>query len=142
MASIFDIEGIVAPRQEGGGSEKGLPSIRSKNREAPASLSSSEAVTAKRRLADMVMKAFETLQEAMETADHNTAIKAAQIVLDRSGFGPKTTMDINTTSVDLTALSRDQLAERAAKIASIIREKKEQARTIDVPPTSPQEAVS
>ena len=54
-----------------------------------------------------------------------------QIVLDRSGFGPKSTMDVNTTTIDLSELTREQLAERAASIASILRAKKQ---AIDVTP--------
>jgi len=81
----------------------------------------------------MVERAFEALEEAMDSADHQTAVKAAQIILDRTGFGPKSTVDVNTTHLDLTEMTREQLAERASQLAKRLREKQVQA--IDVSST-------
>lgn len=94
------------------------PVKRSKHRQS-ISLSSIRAGQVK--LQDMIDTAFQALQEAMIYADHSTAIKAAQIVLDRSGYGPKSTVDVNSVHLDLSELSRDELAERASALAKRIR---------------------
>lgn len=114
------------------------PIMRSKHRQA---LSQFDLVRGKRSLSALVDRAFETLDEAMISAEHATAIKAALGVLDRAGFGPKSTLDVNQTTVDLTALSRIQLAERALKIHQMIKEREDRKTlpasqsTIDVTPT-------
>lgn len=114
MASIYDFGGIPSPPSN----PDPKPVKRSKKRE---SLSTTEIRVAKQRLSDMVERAFETLETAMECADYGTAIKAAQIILDRAGFGPKSTVDVNTTHLDLSSLSKEELAERASKIAGLLR---------------------
>lgn len=95
---------------------------RSKKRD---SLSSTDLRTGRMKLSGLVDLAFNTLESAMRGADWNTATKAAQIVLDRTGFGPKSTMDINTTHVDLSNLTKDQLADRALRIHKMIQGAKE-----------------
>ncbi len=113
MASIFDDIDIPSrPVVE-------EPKPRSKKREA---LTGYEVVQGKRRLADMVEIAFDTLEEAAKTADHATAVKAATAILDRAGFGPKSTVDVNTTTIDLTTLSRAELAERASKVHQMLKD--------------------
>jgi hypothetical protein len=77
----------------------------------------------------MVERAFETLQGAMTAADYSTAIKAAQIILDRAGFGPKSTVDVNTAVIDLSNMSREELAARASAIAQTLREKSDSQTT-------------
>ncbi len=127
MANVFDPESKgpkPAPREK-------EPKSRSKNREA---LSVSEATTGKRRLYEMVEEAFQTLQNAMSEADWPTAIKAAQVVLDRAGFGPKSTLDVNTLNIDLSNLSKDQLADRAQKVSEILRNRKPDTPPSDAPP--------
>lgn len=93
-------------------------------------LTSTERRTGQRKLSEMVDTAFVALQEAMTTADHATSVKAALGILDRAGFGPKSTMDINTTQMDLSALSKEELAERALKIANLIRNRQQIENTI------------
>ena len=107
--------------------------MRSKHRQA---LSQFDLVKGKRSLSELVDRAFETLDEAMVSAEHATAIKAALGVLDRAGFGPKSTLDVNQTTIDLTALSRGQLAERALKIHQMLKAREAQRSTIDVTPAS------
>jgi hypothetical protein len=126
MASIFDMDPEGMPPRP--------PEIldtpkRSKTRE---SLSNFEVTQGKRRLADMVEEAFKVLQEAMVHADYATGIKAAQIILDRAGFGPKSTVDVNSVHVDLSNLTREELAARAEKISGMLRGQK----VIDVTPTT------
>lgn len=126
MSSIFDMD-----PPDGKKPTKDVK--RSKHRE---SLTPAELLSGKRKLSEMVESAFMALQDAMVAADHPTAIKAAQIILDRAGFGPKSTVDVNTTHTDLSALSREELAERASKIAGILRSQgKEVPVTIKTPDT-------
>ena len=113
MASVYDIDNPF-PKPDQPEKVK-----RSKHREF---LTSSELVAGKRKLADMVDRAFLALEEAMVSADHTTAVKAAQIILDRAGFGPKSTVDVNTTTLDLSSLSREELAARASGIADMLRQ--------------------
>jgi len=114
MASIFDMDPDGLPKRE---KEEEKPR-RSKHREK---MTPSETASAKTRLAQMVEKAFDALEEAVQHADHGNSIKAAQILLDRAGFGPRSTVDVNATHTDLTTLSREELAERAAKITAKLR---------------------
>jgi len=128
MASIFDLDpNDLPPRPK----EEDLPMKRSKHREH---LSNSDFAAGKRTLMSMVESAFDCLENAVQHADYPTAIKAAQIILDRSGFGPKSTVDVNTTSMDLSALTREELAERASRISHLLRNKDQ--KTIDVTPVS------
>lgn len=96
------------------------PITRMKRRQ---SLSSYDLMKGKRSLGALVERAFDTLDEAMISAEHATAIKAALGVLDRAGFGPRSTLDVNQTTVDLTEFTREQLAERAIKVANLIKER-------------------
>jgi hypothetical protein len=118
MSSIFDDDPIDpnSPPVQGKSEDK----KRSKHRET---LNSSDMTTGRRKLAEMVTEAFNTLQNATREADYPTAIKAAQIILDRAGFGPKSTVDVNTTHVDLSELTREELAERASRISAQLRGK-------------------
>lgn len=110
MASVYDELGPPAgpttPIEE---SEK----ARSKKRLTPTQIRAGQV-----KLHKLVDRAFETLDAAMDLADFPTAVKAAQIVLDRTGFGPKTTVDVNSTHVDLTALTTAQLAEFALHLSN------------------------
>lgn len=121
--SIFD-NGPAAPP------EKAIKIKRSKKREVEA-LSPLDLAQGKRRLADMVEMAFNTLEEAATHADHNTAIKAAQIILDRAGFGPKSSLDVTNLNFDLSALSREELADRASQLAKKLREGREPKQISD-----------
>lgn len=124
MASIFDFDDNIPPLQgastplEDPESKSKKKSKRSKVREQ---LTPSELAEGKETLKGMVDVAFRALEEAVRYADHNISIKAAQIILDRAGFGPKTTVDVNTTTVDLSNLSKDELAERALKLSQRLK---------------------
>lgn len=120
MASIFDSDPNDLPPRE---KDEDEPKKRGKGR---TPLSPAEYAKGKRTLYEMVEVAFKTLLDAMQHGDYNVAAKAAQTVLDRTGFGPKSTVDINTVNVDLTSLSRDELASRAEQIAQQIRTKSSQ----------------
>lgn len=85
-------------------------------------LSASEVNRGKRRLAEGVEFAFDTLERAMECADWQTAVKAATAYLDRAGFGPRSNMEAPPASArDLTELSREDLADYAHKIAMLLK---------------------
>ncbi len=84
------------------------------------------------RLSDL---AFQTLEDAMRNADYPTATKAAQTVLDRSGFGPKSTVDVNTTHIELADLSLEELADRAERLRKLITAQQERSLPINVTPS-------
>ena len=121
MASIFDdFEPVSVPS-----SNEPVSVHRGKKRE---SLTSAEVTSGKRRLSAMVDRAFDVLSQIVVEADYPTALKAIQIILDRSGFGPKTSLDVTTTSIDLSAMTRDELAARAQQIATTLRTKIEEQK--------------
>lgn len=124
MASIFDFD--QNPSDSGSLSKE--PESKKKRSKHREKLTPSELAAGRVRLADMVEKAFASLEEALEEADHGNMIKAAQIILDRAGFGPKSTVDVNTTNVDLSALSREELANRALQLAGMLKNQAESER--------------
>lgn len=88
-------------------------------------LSASELREGQKTLFQLVDKAFRTLDEAMNSADFNTAVRAALGVLDRTGFGPRSTVDVNNThSIDYSEMSSEELAKRAEMIAANLRNSK------------------
>lgn len=111
--NVFDIGGPSAPVEK-----KPEPKRRSKHRET---LTQQQLINGQVKLNDLVDLAFETLREAMVSSDFNNAIRAAQITLDRAGYGPKQTVDINQTTMDLSNLSKDELAARAQKLADTLK---------------------
>lgn len=120
MPSIFDMDpNDLPPRPKDDDTPvraSGKP--RNNKRETLTPL---ELAKGKLTLLGLTELAMKTLQETMENADFQVAMRAAQIVLDRAGFGPKTTVDVNTTHMDLSSLSMDELAERANLIVKKIR---------------------
>ena len=134
MANIFD-QAPSSPFADPDADTLEARPSRSKKR---PELTSSQRRAGQVKLLDMVEAAFHTLHEALEHADFSTAIKAAQIILDRSGFGPKSTVDVNNTHIDLSQLSKDELASRALRLAELLRASGREipSNTIDVTPTS------
>jgi hypothetical protein len=115
MASIFDSDPNGLPPRPKEKEEK-----RDKKRQ---SLTQSEFAACGRTLLAKVEKAFQTLEDAMSNADFNTAVKAAQIILDRTGFGPKSTLDVNQVTMDLSSLTDEQLRERAKGVVRMLEAK-------------------
>lgn len=107
MATVYDGIGPPPPA---------APEPRRKRANRRESLTPTEHKSGQRRLYEMVEAAFHTLEEAMQEADYNGAIRAAIAILDRSGFGPKSAIDLTTTNVDLSELTTEQLAARAEAI--------------------------
>lgn len=131
MTSVFDTIEHTAPEPR-----NDEPPKRSKTR--VENLTVGVIRRGRKTLAEMVELAFITLEEAMLHADYNTASRAAIATLDRAGFGPKTTVDINSTHIDLSELSREELDERMVKLRerlqqSAIRKVVDNTKTIDVP---------
>lgn len=71
------------------------------------------------RLEDMVGMAFDTIQEAMQFADYSVAVQASKLVLDRSGFGPSSTLRVEDAT-DLSNLSTEELALLAIKLSQCL----------------------
>lgn len=129
MTSIYDgVETSSKPQDE----EPSVVVKRNKNRDP---LTTTELRQGKQRLFQIVERAFQTLEEAMEKADYSTSVKAALGVLDRTGFGPKSSMDVTTTNIDLSNLTKEELAARAQKVAELIRAAQSKSNVIDVVPT-------
>lgn len=78
---------------------------------------------ARERLDQLVLPAIKVLADAMKTNDINAQLRAAQLVLDRSGFGPKSDInlggELNTnqkTTIDLKQLSAETLKQIRAEM--------------------------
>lgn len=74
-----------------------------------------------RLLQRSVPLAIRALRQAMRQGDHAEAVKAALGILDRAGYGPKSTLQIEDLPEDLSSLSEKQLAERAERIAKALK---------------------
>lgn len=84
---------------------------------------------ARKRLMMLVEPAFEMLIKAMESNDMKSGVRAAEIILDRAGFGPKATLQIQDERDNLANLSTEELqarAERLAARARLLAEQKKQ----------------
>jgi hypothetical protein len=77
---------------------------------------------ARMRLLYLVEPALRVLNKAMAGADQNLAVKAAQIILDRSGFHPHATLEIEEKPVDLSNLTTEQLKRRASRLINALEE--------------------
>lgn len=124
--NLYDVTAPKVPQEL-------IPDGRSKLRSVPRAITLGEVRAGQVTMFDMVKEAFETLREALAYADYNTAVKAAQIILDRSGFGPKTTIDVNSTHLDLSSLTREELAIRASKIAGMLQASREPINITPLP---------
>ena len=73
---------------------------------------------AKKRLLEMADGAMVALQDALDHGDYKESTHAARIVLDRSGLGPTSTIDLHDKSGDdYSRMSGDELAEKARQLA-------------------------
>lgn len=113
MASVFD-EDIPQKKKD---------KTRASKADERVKLSPQELAEGKSKLFKMVTRAFDTLEQAMNEGDFNNAVKAAQIILDRTGFGPKSSIDVSATIQDLSGLSHEELATRAQKLLEQLRAK-------------------
>lgn len=71
---------------------------------------------ARTRLLYLVEPALRVMNKCMASGDLNVALKAAQIVLDRAGFHPHATLEIEEKAVDYATMSNMQLRNRAQKL--------------------------
>lgn len=76
---------------------------------------------AKKRLMMLIEPAFEMLMRAMESNDMKSGVRAAEIILDRAGFGPQSTLRIEDERDNLANLSTDELQQRAERLAERAR---------------------
>lgn len=121
MTNIFDAVDTVVSNLDPNDTAPQKKRSKSRNLEA---LTSTQLRQGRMKLADMIDLAFRTLEEAMDNADYNTATRAAVALLDRTGFGPKSTVDVNTTHVNLSEMTNEELAERALRLHTKLAAKK------------------
>ena len=73
---------------------------------------------AKKRMLEMADGAMLALQDAIDNGDHKESVSAARIVLDRSGLGPTSTIDLNEKNGDsYSTMSSSELADAARRLA-------------------------
>lgn len=113
MANVFDLIQPTALIDE--------PVKRARNNKIRQErLSPSELREGKSRLANLSEESMETLQEAMRFAEYPAAIQAAKIVLDRSGFGPSSTLHIDVSALE--EVPTEQLLSRGMELLGESRE--------------------
>ncbi len=89
---------------------------------------------AQKRLLMLVEPAFEMLLKAMESNDIKSGVRAAEVILDRAGFGPKATLEVTTNKDNLANLSREELAQRAMELAERARSLVARNEVVDAEP--------
>lgn len=114
MANIFDLN--TPPTS--GESLDGGRSVRTNKR--LDKLTSLDVVSRKTKLVDLTDTALAALEDAMKNADHGNSVKAAQIVLDRTGFGPKSTVEVSSVHMDLSKMTTDDLMMRLEGIRKML----------------------
>ena len=73
---------------------------------------------ARKRMLEMADGAMVALQDALDNGDIKESTNAARIVLDRSGLGPTSTVDlVEKRGDDYSRMSGDELAEKAQALA-------------------------
>ena len=73
---------------------------------------------ARKRMLEMADGAMVALQDALDHGDIKESTNAARIVLDRSGLGPTSTVDlVEKRGDDYSRMSGDELAEKAQQLA-------------------------
>ena len=80
---------------------------------------------AKMRLLALVEPALKALNRAMASGDLSVATKAASVLLDRAGFGPKATLAIEEDKQDLSKMNKQDLIEYGRNIMNRLHEIKE-----------------
>jgi len=91
----------------------------------------------------MVEPAFEMLMRAIESDDVKSGVRAAEVILDRAGFGPKSTLVVDDQrEADLSQLTEVQLAERAMLVASKLRQAADAATSKQVIPFPDNDSVN
>lgn len=76
-----------------------------------------------RRLLSLQEKAIKALETLFDfCADDRVTLEAAKAVLDRTGLGPRSTLQVDQRQEDLSNLSELELAERAEKASKRLRE--------------------
>ena len=115
MASIFDFPEITPETQSPLDSP---PSKAKTGRRGRLLITAADLAEGKRVLAGMISGAMVRLHEIIETGSDQDALKGIQMLLDRSGFGPKSAIDVTTTNIDLTNVSIQDMMDRVRAIES------------------------
>ena len=74
-----------------------------------------------RRLLALQEKSVGVLEEIFAASDDKTRLSAVIAVLDRTGFGPKSTVEVKDAPEDLSQLSAEELAARTDAVSERAR---------------------
>lgn len=105
MTNIFEQQQATDPRDD-----EAIPRSNKVRRR----LTAAELRAGRERLSALSDDAFETLREAIRYAEYPTAIQAAKIVLDRTGFGSEQTININDNRLE--DVPTEKLLERGFQL--------------------------
>lgn len=78
---------------------------------------------ARAKLQHAVPKAIFALESAMTNGDYPEMVRAATAILDRAGYGPKQTVQIEEAPEDLSTLSESELRARVQRIYDLLHGK-------------------
>jgi hypothetical protein len=81
------------------------------------------------RMSQLVPQALRTLEYNMRCGDARVEVMAATAVLDRAGYGVQSKVTIDESRDDLSSLTREELAARAAAVArQLLTQKKREVQ--------------
>lgn len=85
------------------------------------------------RMMALIEPALKTVFRCMASSDESIALKAAETILDRTGYGRSATLHLEEKKEDLAQLSEQQLVLRANKLIAALGAKQEETdQVIDV----------
>lgn len=87
----------------------------------------------KARLLAMSDEALDALHEAIAKGDWPVVVRTAFGILDRSGFGPSSTVKIDNTEADLKQLTDVELEARTQQVLRLIAARKVKTTNDDTP---------
>lgn len=78
------------------------------------------------RMMALIEPALKTVFRCMASNDESVALKAAETILDRTGWGRSATLHLEEKKEDLTGLTDAQLTQRAQKLLQALASKSEE----------------
>jgi hypothetical protein len=78
-------------------------------------------IEVRRRMLALQLQSLDVAEELMALGDDKVRASLVVATWDRTGLGPKSTLEVTERSEDLSALTREQLALRAEAAAQRLR---------------------